>query len=66
MEGWKTKLGGGLAIAAGVFGFAITFFGYQGLTWDVAFALIAAGFTAIGLGHKFDKVKQALEALKQK
>jgi len=65
MEGWKTKLGGGLAIAAGVFGFAVSFFGYQGLSWDVAIGLIAAGFTAIGLGHKFDKVKQAVEAVKK-
>ena len=49
MEGWKTKVGWGLAIAAGVFGFAITFFGYQGLTWDQAIVLIAGGFTALGL-----------------
>ncbi len=65
MEGWKTKIGAGLAIAAGVFGYAVSFFGYQGLTWDVALALIAAGFSALGLGHKFDKIKQSLESIKK-
>ena len=62
MESWKTKVGGGLAITAGVLGYAITFFGYQGLTWDVAMGLVSAGFIAVGLGHKLDKIKAVLQA----
>ena len=62
MEGWKTKVGGGLAIAAGVVGYAVTFFGYSGLTWDVAMGMVSAGFIALGLGHKFDKIKAVLQA----
>jgi len=65
MEGWKTKVGGGLAITAGVLGYAVTFFGYPGLTWDVAMGLVSAGFVALGLGHKFDKIKAVLEAGKK-
>ena len=65
MEGWKTKLGGGLAIAAGVLGYAVTLFGYPGLTWDVAMGMVSAGFIALGLGHKFDKIKAVLEAGKR-
>ena len=65
MGGWKTKLGAGLAIATGVLGYAITFFGYQGLSLDVALGMISAGFVALGLGHKFDKIKGVLEALKK-
>ena len=65
MQGWKTKLGGGLAILSGVAGYGVTFFGYQGLTWDVAMGLVSAGFIALGLGHKFDKLKAVLEAGKK-
>jgi len=60
MQGWKTKLGGGLAIVAGVLGYGVTFFGYSGLTWDVAMGMVSAGFIALGLGHKFDKIKEVL------
>jgi len=66
MEGWKTKVGGYLAIAAGVLGYAVTFFGYPGVTLDVSMALVAAGFTALGLGHKFDKIKQVLQSRETK
>jgi len=62
VEGWKTKIGGGLAIAAGVLGYGVTFFGYPGLTWDVAMGMVSAGFIALGLGHKFDKIKAVLQA----
>ena len=62
MQGWKTKVGGGLAIAAGVLGYGVTFFGYAGLTWDVAMGMVSAGFIALGLGHKFDKIKAVLQA----
>ena len=65
MSGWKTKIGGVLAILTGAVGYAITFFGYQGLSLDVALGLISAGFVALGLGHKFDKVKAVLEGLKK-
>ena len=60
MQGWKTKLGGALAIAAGVLGYGVTFFGYSGLTWDVAMGMVSGGFIALGLGHKFDKIKDVL------
>lgn len=65
MEGWKTKIGGGLAIVVGALGYLITFFGYQGLSWDVAMGMISAGFVALGLGHKFDKIKQVLDSTKK-
>ena len=65
MEGWKTATGGVLAILTGVLGYAVTFFGYQGLSLDVALGLISAGFVALGLGHKFDKIKGVLEGLKK-
>ena len=65
MEGWKTSTGGVLAIVTGVVGYAITFFGYQGLSLDVALGLISAGFVALGLGHKFDKIKEVLGQLKK-
>ncbi|HAM41472.1 MAG TPA: hypothetical protein DCP69_09080 [Candidatus Omnitrophica bacterium] len=65
MEHWKTKLGGGLAIAAGVLGYVVTFFGYSGLGWDAAMALISGGIVAIGLGDKFDKIKAILAAGKK-
>jgi len=41
LEGWKTKLGGGLAIAVGVLGYLVTFFGYQGLAWDTAMGMVS-------------------------
>jgi len=65
LEGWKTKVGGGLLIATGVLGFAGTVLGFSGLTWEVAFGLIAAGFSVLGLGHKFDKIKAVLDSAKQ-
>ncbi len=65
MEGWKTKVGGALLIAGGIGGFGATLLGFPGLSWDVALGMISAGFVAVGLGHKFDKVKQALELIKK-
>lgn len=65
MEGWKTKVGGGLAIAVGVCGYALTLLGMGGLDATTALGFVGAGFTALGLGHKFDKVRQALEAARK-
>lgn len=61
MEGWKTKVGGGLAIAFGAIGYVINWFGYPGLSWEAALPMISGGFVALGLGHKFDKIKAVLE-----
>lgn len=63
--GWKTKVGGGLAIVVGLGGYALWFLGYQGLSGDVALGFAAAGFVALGLGHKFEKVKAAIESLRK-
>jgi len=65
MEGWKTKVGGGLLIAGGVTGYGAALLGFPGLSWDVALGMISAGFVAIGLGHKFDKIKAVLAQAKQ-
>lgn len=62
MEGWKTKVGGGVLIASGVLGFVATLLGFEGLAWDAALGMIGAGFGVLGLGHKFDKVKQSVES----
>ena len=61
MAGWKTKVGACLAIAAGILGYGVTFFGYQGVSWDVASGLISGGFVALGLGHKADRLLAALK-----
>jgi len=63
--GWKTKAGGGLAIVVGLGGYVLGFLGYQGLTGDVALGFIAGGFIALGLGHKFEKIKAAVESLRK-
>lgn len=63
--GWKTKVGGGLAIFVGVAGYALGFLGFEGLSGEVALGFIAGGFTAIGLGHKFEKLKAAIASLRK-
>jgi len=65
MEGWKTKVGGGLLIATGVLGFGATLLGFQGLTMEAALTSIGLGFAALGIGHKFDKIKAVLAQAKQ-
>lgn len=65
MEGWKTKVAGGLSIGVGLGGFALGFLGFQGLDFTAAMGFVTAGLVAFGLGHKVDKLKQALEALRK-
>lgn len=65
MEGWKSKVSGILLIVGGIAGFAATLLGVEGLSWEVALAMIGGGFGVLGLGHKFDKIKGVLEQLKK-
>jgi hypothetical protein len=57
MGGWKTWLGGLVAVAVGLAGLAYGF-----LSNEISIMLLSAGFGAmgvigIGLGHKLEKAK---------
>ena len=61
MEGWKTRVGGILLIVAGALGVGATLFGFPGLSIEAGLAMVGAGFAALGLGHKFDRIKAVLQ-----
>ncbi len=65
LDGYKTKIGGVGLILVGVVGVIAKLFPDQGLPemdLDAAIASIAAGVAALGLGHKAEKTRAAVEA----
>jgi hypothetical protein len=56
MSGWKTNLAGGLSILYGIGHLVLT----NGTGVGEAIPYIVGGLGAVGLGHKVDKVKEAV------
>jgi len=52
MSGWKTWVGGGLFVSAGLAGFL----GYSDLVQPLL--ALAAAFGVVGIGHKIEKASQ--------
>jgi hypothetical protein len=65
LDGYKTKIGGVGLILVGIAGIIAKLFPDQNLPemdLDAAIASIAAGVAALGLGHKAEKTRAAVEA----
>jgi hypothetical protein len=64
LDGYKTKIGGGASILMGILGIVGLMFPDQktvDLSLEASLALIVAGFAALGIGGKVQKLLNAMK-----